>query len=177
MVFLGIDPGIEGGIVMLSGDGRLFFESQTPRAGDQMDYARCVAMLTDAHGEWNLPEFATLERVWAWPGQGAKSQGNFLKGAGAWIGILVTLGIPFIEPTPQAWMKMDWLPRRAKVKHDNPHESDKDYAKRKAAAKRQHLAALKLVAEKRWPHVEKFKSGTVSAAFLAEYGRQQQRVV
>lgn len=140
-----------------------------------MNLHSCIATLS-GDGDLDLPEFATIERVWAFPAQGAVSSANFMIGYGEWLGILAALKIPIIQVTPQTWMKMPWLPRRAVVKRVSG-EDPTERRKKKAAAKKEHLAALEATAGRRWPEVEKWTEGTVSAALIAEWGRTNQQGV
>jgi len=63
---------------------------------------------------------AIIEAQHAFPGMGAKPQWTFAQHYGFIRGVLVTLGIPFIEVSPQKWMAyfgFKRLPNEDKKKH------------------------------------------------------------
>lgn len=104
--FLGIDPGLAGGIAVIG--SRLTKAERTPIVqGDKrsMNLTACAAWIRHAIDANGCGVFAVIEKVHAMPKQGISSSFNFGKGYGAWIGILSTLGIAYQEVTPQAWKK------------------------------------------------------------------------
>ncbi len=97
MIYIGIDPGVAGGISALRTDGSIVFAVKMPAterdvldvlAGANQDGAR-----------------AALEFVRAMPGMGVASMFQFGRGYGALRMGLIAAAIPFIEVTPQTWQK------------------------------------------------------------------------
>lgn len=93
MIYIGIDPGKEGGLALLQGE-----EIQAFRY--DRDTYRCI--LSDLRGESAI---CCLEQVGARPGQGVTSMFHFGEGFG-WIqGTLEAYGIPYELVRPQKWKK------------------------------------------------------------------------
>lgn len=96
MKFIGIDPGISGGVGIVSDKG---LEGYFPMPGTRKQ-------LYDAlrpYAEYNIT--CTIEKVGVMPKQGISSSGKFMKGYGEVLGICTALGFKILEPTPQAWKK------------------------------------------------------------------------
>ena len=100
--YLGIDPGSASGcIAMIS-----FFAGEEHR--DTIQFSKLTTK------EWfdalklfsqEFPCFAVLEKVHGMPGMNVSSVSSFMKNVGHIEMALLALEIPFIEVTPQAWMK------------------------------------------------------------------------
>jgi len=95
MLIIGIDPGASGGIAVIDTDGvpDLFKLDATEKD--------CMEYLSGLPGE----AFAYLERVHSMPKQGVASSFKFGQSYGFLRGLLIGLGIPFEEVTPQKWQK------------------------------------------------------------------------
>ena len=93
MIYIGIDPGKEGGLAILNGE-----EVQT--FWYDRDTYRCV--LSDLRGEKAV---CCLEQVGAMPGQGVTSMFHFGEGFGWLQGTLEAYGIPYELVRPQKWKK------------------------------------------------------------------------
>lgn len=97
MIFMGIDPGLKGGVAWV-GDkvGAIPMPVKDKRVDGEAlaEVIRAVA-----------PASVTVEKVGAMPGQGVVSMFNFGHGAGTIAGVLSALGAPFSLATPQAWKK------------------------------------------------------------------------
>ena len=93
MIYVGIDPGKNGGLAILNGE-----EVQTFRY-DRNTY-RCV--LSDLRGEKAV---CCLEHVSAMPGQGVTSMFHFGEGFGWLQGTLEAYDIPYELVRPQKWKK------------------------------------------------------------------------
>lgn len=106
MMYIGIDPGLQGGISILHED-KLLFCSATPTIkttkGSKLDLTKMRAILRSAMEKGECQAF--IEQVGARPGQGVTSMFTFGKGTGIWIGMLAMAEIPFTEVMPQAWKK------------------------------------------------------------------------
>ena len=97
MIYIGIDPGLSGGIAMLYADGRVLWYGKMPETD------------ADVFRALNLKDVETtrgmLERVSASPQMGVTSAFTFGKGYGGLRMALTAAGIPFDEVTPQRWQK------------------------------------------------------------------------
>ena len=98
-VFIGIDPGIKGGIAFIYND--TYYAKQTPATISEM--ANELITLQDLGP--NLPMYCCIEAVHSFPGQGVASTFKFGMNYGEWLGILATLKIPYIQVTPHKWMR------------------------------------------------------------------------
>lgn len=95
MTYLGIDPGVNGGIAWTGPDGA---------AAEKMpDTERETFELLAAHGENAV---AVIERVASSPQMGVTSAFTFGRGYGFLRGCLHALGIPFVEVSPMKWQKV-----------------------------------------------------------------------
>ncbi len=114
MNYIGIDPGLSGGIAILREDGSVFHTLKMPTTEkDLVEY-----FLSD--GEFVA--CACLERVSASPQMGVTSAFTFGKGYGGLRMALTAAQIPFDEVSPQRWQKaMQCLTR-----------GDKNISKRRA---------------------------------------------
>ena len=98
-VFIGIDPGKAGGFSFIYED--LYMAKKTPNT--VLEIAAELINIKDIAPDVSM--YAIIEHVHSMPGQGVKSVFTFGKGYGQWLGILATLKIPYIEVTPNKWMK------------------------------------------------------------------------
>lgn len=123
-IFIGIDPGIGGGIGII--------DSKIPIAYPMPKTIPDIVELLEpwCYGNWNQldsgqgahPVFAIMEQVWGFPGtwkamkcprcrntlkvkqpQGSKSLTTFMRNAGALEGILSALKIPYDLVSPNKW--------------------------------------------------------------------------
>lgn len=105
MYYLGIDPGQNGGIVLLDERGRV---------------ARAEKMPATEADIWNaIPDgmehdvTAMLEKVHSMPGQGVASTFKFGMGYGGLRMALIASSVPFDDVTPQKWQKaLGIVPRK-----------------------------------------------------------------
>ena len=98
-IFIGIDPGISGGIAVIYND--TYYAKKCPNTISEM--AEEIAILNDMGPD--MPKYAIVERVHSMPGQGVSSTFKFGANYGQWLGILSTLKIPYILVSPHTWMK------------------------------------------------------------------------
>lgn len=96
-IFIGCDPGQEGGFVVLSGDGRVLEVFKTPQTRD--DFRERLGKYTDKHC------FCLLEKVGCRPTNGAKSNFTFGVNVERLLYTLQLCKISYQEVTPQTWMK------------------------------------------------------------------------
>lgn len=117
MIFVGIDPGLDGAVALIEVDGigaNVIGAVDVPTldVGKKRDYniAGMVAIFTELTGE---TLYAALESVHSMPKQGVASSFNFGRGLGIWEGLLAGLSIPYTKVAPQRWKKvmMDGMPK------------------------------------------------------------------
>ena len=98
-IFIGIDPGISGGVAFIYNDTH--YVKKCPNTVSDM--AEEIATLNQIGPD--IPKYAIIERVHSMPGQGVASTFKFGTNYGQWLGILATLHIPYILVTPHKWMR------------------------------------------------------------------------
>lgn len=96
--YLGIDPGISGGLTLLYGNDL----SAHKMPESDKDLWDLVEMLGNWEG-WEV--VAALEQVHSMPGQGVSSSFTFGRGYGRLRMALVGCSVPFVDVTPQKWQK------------------------------------------------------------------------
>lgn len=98
MLYLGIDPGVSGGLAALRADGGVQGVAKMPETdGDVLAW---LAHLQKVHGC-----YAVLERVSASPQMGVVSAFTFGRGYGALQMALHAAGIPYDLITPGTWQR------------------------------------------------------------------------
>lgn len=107
MTYVGIDPGKDGAVSVITSAGEVFIHD-TPtvdvgkgskRAYDERAMADLVYRIVDQHG----PCVFALELVHSMPGQGVSSMFAMGEGFGLWKGVLAALRVPWTLVTPQRW--------------------------------------------------------------------------
>lgn len=155
-MILGCDPGLQGGLAILSDDGVITEPMPTVKAkkGELLNLAELTRWLKE-----QLPiDRAYLEMVSARPGQGVSSTFKFGRGYGAIEGILTALGIPYQLVTPQAWTK---------VMHQGIEAADPKAKSLIAVSRLFPGFDLRASDRSRVPH-----DGMVDALLIAEFGRR-----
>lgn len=165
MRWLGIDPGLGGGLALLSADGLLLEPMPLLPGGREIDEAALAGLLLAWRGgvvdealtHRAPPLHAVLERVGARPGQGVVSMFRFGQSVGLLRGMLSALHVPHTLVPPQTWQR--------KVLGNFPKGTSKAAAQQRA---QQIWPAQDWRASERsrTPH-----TGLIDAALLAEYGR------
>lgn len=103
MVYIGIDPGVSGGICAVRETGQLFLCAKMPET--ERDIYDLIAQLPMNRGFFDGQRFAVLERVWSSPGWGHVGAFKFGLSYGSLRMALTAAGIPFEEVLPRAWQK------------------------------------------------------------------------
>lgn len=93
MIYIGIDPGLKGGLALISESGARAIP---------FTEAGYLAAIKETKGENAI---ACVENVHAMPQQGVTSMFNFGKGFGWILGILDAYNVPYELVTPQKWKK------------------------------------------------------------------------
>jgi crossover junction endodeoxyribonuclease RuvC len=113
MFTIGIDPGVSGGVAIVSGSAAklvtavpmpvmLASKSSTKQAVDVHDLARLLrAWVTESRGDIQ----AMIEDVHAMPGQGVTSMFSFGRGVGRVEGVIAALGVSIEYVTPGLWKR------------------------------------------------------------------------
>jgi len=130
MNYLGIDPGQSGGIAVLGANG-------AHEAWPMPKTERDVWMLLDENigGPISvLDDFALIEAVHSFPGQGVASSFKFGMSYGGLRMALTAAGIPFEEITPQQWQRALGIKPRQRKKGES-----KTQFKNRLKAKAQQL--------------------------------------
>ena len=110
-VYIGIDPGKDGAVVVLNQYGKALASYLTAKEftirlgkGSKRDYtAACMVRAFHLMSTEYTVVIAVLEKQWARPKQGVSSTFSSGVGYGLWKGILSAKGIPFIEVSPRTW--------------------------------------------------------------------------
>ncbi len=162
MRILGIDPGLDGGLAVLSQDGLVIEVMPTLGEGKRtVDANALVEWLRQLSHGYGSPDHAYLELVGAMPGQGVTSMFSFGEGYGVIKGVLVALHIPYTLVSPRKWQGAV-LGAHAK--------GDSKGAAAVRAAQLFPGVNFRASARSRKPH-----DGMVDAALLAYYGAAQMR--
>lgn len=155
MIFIGIDPGLTGGIAALDDDGIILMVDRmpvmpSPIAGRKMVDGRHLAAVLRGlrqSSELGTRALAAVEQVGAMPKQSPVSMFAFGQTYGTALGVLGALNVPHQFVQPQKWQKHHSL----------------------SADKAQTLGW----AMRRWPHLELKKShdGMADALAIADWLR------
>ena len=155
MIYIGIDPGLNGAVGVIMENEHYVFDTPTMVVAGEKNKRRyntaAMAGLLNIYG----PEesLVILESVHSMPKQGVASSFCFGQGLGMWQGIIAALGLPLEMPSPQRWKK-EMLADQGK---------DKDASRFKAIALFPALAA----------QMSRVKDdGRAEAILMAEYGRR-----
>ena len=144
-IYIGIDPGKNGGIGIIYNDGA--YCKRCPATVSEMaeEIKVCMDIAPD------IQKQAIIEAVHSMPGQGVKSVFTFGEGYGKWLGILAAHKISYIQVSPQKWLK-----------YYNPLPRDKKERKNQ----------LKHLAQQRFPGL-KITLATADAILLANYLKEK----
>jgi crossover junction endodeoxyribonuclease RuvC len=111
MNFIGIDPGVTGGVVALDQEGAVIGSWRTPviqdktkKHPDPRGMARLIQDIVDKGNDSGIVRSRVgLEKVGTTPRDGRVGAFSFGKGVGIWLGIFAAEGLPYLEVTPQRW--------------------------------------------------------------------------
>lgn len=149
MFYIGIDPGVSGGLAILDVTGEVLHLTKMPATErDLYDWLRAnVSIRTIGVGPGHV--FAVLERVGASPQMGVVSAFSFGRGYGLLLGMLTALDVPFDQVSPSRWQAMMQCQTAG----------DKNVSKRRAQQLFPKISVTHAIAD---------------ALLLAEYGRRFQ---
>lgn len=99
-IFIGIDPGLTGGIGGVDREGEAVFAVDLPVIAKNVDGAALVELLKAYHGA-----LVVVEGQQAFPRQGAASGFRTGVNYGIILGALSAAGIPYAVEPPQRWLR------------------------------------------------------------------------
>lgn len=113
MMFIGIDPGLDGAVACTTMDAAGLHYTQVFDAPTfNVHGGKKTRREYDLQGMLDIlrvactgPVFVCIEKVHSMPEQGVASSFNFGRGFGLWEGLVVGLGYPYCLVTPQRWKK------------------------------------------------------------------------
>lgn len=146
-MFIGIDPGLTGGIVALDEDGEIF----RIEAFDGRNPLKVIKDVIDCLDPINT---IMLEQVSAMPGQGVSSMFNFGRSYGAIVGLIYGLGYNLSLVTPQVWQRI--------IPDDGSFDGPKERIRRAIVAEG---------LDKRMTLKRSLHQGVCDAYFIAKYAR------
>ena len=160
MKIIGIDPGVHGGIAVLTDDGKAWATpmpvlASGPNGRDERDVAAIVTFaVTEMDGN---PITVVLEHPQPNPKFGAQ---NFTFGEhyGFWRGLFAAYTLRVLDPRPQAWQKAMGVTGKGKERKDSS-----------VALCAKLFPGVTLVL----PGCRKAHDGMADALLLAEWGRRQ----
>jgi hypothetical protein len=161
-VYVGLDPGMTGGLAAVSESGELLGVAAMPRVNGStgpQDYHAIKEWFVSVKKLGKVE--AALERVSVRPGEGVKSTLTAGTNWGFLKGMLVAIGARYVEPTPQSWKKALGLPKRSGKERKKGKEDAVVLAT-------QLFPGINLTpGRKRVPH-----DGMADAVLIAEYARR-----
>lgn len=155
MIYIGIDPGMNGAVASLLPDGHLaVWDTPTVPVKKGNDYlvASMVQILQRARMVGDVA--AVLEQGIAMPRQASTSTFKTGRGIGLWEGALAGLGIPYELVRPAQWKKAMGMPA------GSDKTASRSYAQRLFPASCDQFQRVK-------------DDGRAEAALLAEWRRRQ----
>lgn len=164
MIYIGIDPGLNGAVGVIDDTAEFpennrvqVFDTPTMLVKGEKTKRRyntaAMSSLLFPFREGNPEVLVILENVHSMPKQGVASSFSFGQGLGMWQGIIAAFGLPLEMPSPQRWKK-EILADQGK---------DKDASRFKAIQLFPALAA----------ELSRVKDdGRAEAILMAEYGRR-----
>lgn len=164
MVHIGIDNGLDGGIVVLDASGAVLRKAVMPVLGNEKNGKReyDVASIVRLLNDWvEHKPTVLLERAQAMPKQGVSSTFSIGKGYGIWIGVLTAMHLPFEIVGPRDWQKVMF----AGIDHSD--------TKRASA-----VVCSRLASREDWRATERSKiphSGLTDAYCIAMYSLRKQK--
>ncbi len=104
-VYVGIDPGLKGGLTAISGGGVIFWCIPMPVITDGKKNLLDSRMIANKLRELPLDTIVVIEKVHSMPKQSVSSMFTFGYGAGVLEGVCAALNLRYVFVAPQTWMK------------------------------------------------------------------------
>jgi len=118
-IYIGIDPGLAGGIALILDVGNyIVFDMPIVKVGKYNKLVpKKIRDIITGSGTYKLENcFCVIEKSQAMPGQGVCSMHTIGLNYGIIVGILVGLGVDYIEISSRKWQKEFFKPGDTKVK-------------------------------------------------------------
>lgn len=161
-IFIGIDPGKNGGIAVLDQDANVIDVTKMPDTPQDL----LEILESYKNDDSTSPErqvVCYLEKVGGMPGQGGSAMFTFGRSYGHIEMALLASEIPTYEILPQRWQKHFSLSGSSITKSSN-------------AEKREHKNRLKAKAQQLFPQLgKKITLANCDALLIAEYGRENNK--
>lgn len=163
MIYIGIDPGLNGAVAFLMGNEAYVFDTPTMEVEgeDKVRRKYNTAAMANLLKQYAMPaseSLVVLESVHSMPKQGVASSFTFGEGLGMWKGIIAAYGLPLELPSPQRWKKALLA----------------DQGKEKSASRFKAIQLFPALADK----LSRVKDdGRAESLLLAEYGRRLRKGV
>lgn len=157
-LYVGIDPGKDGGLACLCPGGSvLAVERMPPTERDLVDMLESWYFMTEDEAACCLTVY--VEDVHSMPKQGVASSFKFGFGCGVIRGVLAALGARYEMVSPMRWQKpLGCLVKGRKATDDQTSKKNVN----------------KAVAQRLFPQVPKITHATADALMIAEYGRRKE---
>ena len=159
MIYLGLDPGLKGGLAALTEDGKILMMETMPLNEDGIDPVRVKNWLILVNGCSNGRGLTVaLEKAQAMPGQGGRSMFNYGQGYGVLRAVLALMALQVTLVRPQTWTKV------VHVGTDGGEAKD-----------RSRQAALRLWPGQTWTASDRCRTphmGLIDACLIAEWCRR-----
>ena len=103
-VFIGIDPGLHGGLAIIETSGLLVEMMPMPLIDGELDHFSVAKIFKDWMFEYQV-KLVVVEQLSCRPGQNVMGVMKSGKNYGILLGVLESIGASYIEVRPQDWMK------------------------------------------------------------------------
>ena len=163
-IYIGIDPGKNGGIYFKLGKNYTFFP--IPKIGKEYD-ERALFKIFNSHTDSFSEMYAVIEDVHAIYGSSAGATFDFGYGCGLLTGMLVACNIPFTKVAPKKWQSQmfEGIPGQTKTSSSGK-TIQKDTKKMAEMAAKRLFPFIDLRATERCKVVH---DGKVDALLICEY--------
>ena len=142
---IGVDPGKNGGLVVIEGDE--IRAHKCPETPDEMATLFGVAL----NGDAPIDTYFVIEKVWARPGNASRAAFSYGVNFGLWLGIAASYEVDVNYVLPQKWMTHFKCPKVMKVTQRKKWLNDK--------------------AKELYPELKKITLATADAILIAKYGK------
>tara|TARA_R100001594_G_scaffold875_4_gene3612 strand:+ start:1836 stop:2309 length:474 start_codon:yes stop_codon:yes gene_type:complete len=142
---IGIDPGKNGGLVVITKDD--IIAHKCPDTPDGMATLFGIAL----NGDAPIDVHVVIEQVWARPGNASRAAFSYGVNYGLWIGIVASYEVDLKYVSPQKWMTHIGCPKGMNVTQRKNWLKDK--------------------AKKMYPSLKKVTLATADAILIARYGK------
>lgn len=172
-LFLGLDPGKFGSIVIIDENKKVIFKSVVPKVGNEYDKKAAFKLLEEYKDRIS---HAVLEDVHAIPGSSAPSTFDFGRGKMLWECALEFYDIPHTLVSPKTWQKEMWQGIPLQMKSTKREKKNGDKVKKVDTKETSKLAAMRIfpgVDLKRTDRCSEPDEGIVDGILMAEYARRK----